>query len=252
MASRRGAEVDNEPTFEWDHSVGADQPVTHLAIQLRQLPRGRLKRVLEQVVVKVPGGRKCLAIRRVILNRPSAGGVRTPRTSELAPYNYGVWLRHMIEAQAQGLPGEPLTVCEIGPGKTIGTGLAALISGADRYIAIDGKWAWDTAKNVAMFDDLVALFCRRDARDASGDALPQGAMLSDEFPAHVLSDSRMERCLDPARLGRIRESIARVNRDDSCIRYILQKNGDPMHELDGTADMIFSQAALGRCQVNLM
>ena len=35
-----------------------------------------------------------------------------------------------------------------------------------------------------------------------------------------------------------------VNRDDSCIRYILQKNGDPMHELDGTADMIFSQAAL--------
>ena len=40
----------------------------------------------------------------------------------------------MIEAQAQGLPCEPLTVCEIGPGKTIGTGLAALISGADRYI----------------------------------------------------------------------------------------------------------------------
>ena len=244
MASRRGAEVDNEPTFEWDHSVGADQPVTHLAIQLRQLPRGRLKRVLKQVIVKVPGGRKCLAIRRVILNRPSAGGVRTPRTSELAPYNYGVWLRHMIEAQAQGLPCEPLMVCEIGPGKTIGTGLAALISGADRYIAIDGKWAWDTAKNVAMFDDLVALFRRRDARDASGGGLPQAAMLSDEFPAHVLSDSRMERCLDPARLGRIRESIARVNRDDSCIRYILQKNGDPMHELDGTADMIFSQAAL--------
>ena len=150
----------------------------------------------------------------------------------------------MIEAHAQGLPCDPGTVCEIGPGGTIGAGLAALISGAEKYIAVDGKWAWDTAKNVAMFDDLVALFRRRDARDASGDALPQGSMLSDEFPAHVLSDGRMERCLDPARLDRIRESIARDNRDDSCIRYIVQKDGDPMHELDGTADMIFSQAAL--------
>ena len=117
-----------------------------LAIQLRQVPPGRLKRLVKLFIERIPGGRECLAIRRVILRRPSTGGARTPRTSELAPYNYGVWLRHMIEAHAQGLPCEPLTVCEIGPGKTIGAGLAALISGADRYIAIDGKSAWNTEK----------------------------------------------------------------------------------------------------------
>ena len=218
--------------------------MTHLALQLRQIPRGRLKLLVKRCVERIPGGRLCLAFRRAVLRRPSAGGVPILRTSELAPYNFGVWLRHMIEAHAQGLPTCPRTVCEIGPGKTVGAGLAALISGADRYIAIDGKPTWDTEKNLAMVDGLVEMFRRRSARDATGDDLPEGAMLSTEFPAHVLSDGRMEKCLEPGRLRRIRESIVRVNRNDSCIRYIVQKSGDPMHELDGSADMIFSQAAL--------
>ena len=62
--------------------------------------------------------------------------------------------------------------------------------------------------------------------------------------AQVLTDERMERALEPLRLRRIRESIARVNREDSCVQYVVQRDGDPMHELDGSVAMIFSQNLL--------
>ena len=154
-------------------------------------------------------------------------GCKTVRASDRPSHNYGVWLRHLGAAHAQGLPCEPGTVCEIGPGATIGAGLAALITGAERYVAIDRVWLWDTGKNLAMFDALVELLRRRE---------PPA-----EFPAQVLTDERMERALEPLRLRRIRESIARVNREDSCVRYVVQRSGDPMRELDGSVAMIFSQ-----------
>ena len=144
--------------------------------------------------------------------------------SDLPSYDYCVWLRYISEAHDQGLPCSPSTVCEIGPGATIGAGLAALVSGADRYIAVDGTWAWDTAKNVAAFDGLVELLRRREPRASSG-----------EFPSRVLTDDRMAHALDRERLRRIRDSIARVNRDHSCIRYIVQKNGDPMSAAEHSA-----------------
>ena len=83
------------------------------------------------------------------------------------------------------------------------------------------------------FDALVAMFRRRAPRVSCG-----------EFPTRVLTDDRMERALDPVRLRRIRDSIVRVNRADSCIRYIVQKNGDPMHEFDEFVDMVFSHAVM--------
>ena len=172
-------------------------------------------------------------LKRVILRLALRNHTHSVRKSDLPNYHYGVWLRHISEAHDQGLPCGPATVCEMGPGETVGAGLAALISGVDRYIAVDGTWAWDTAKNVAMFDSLLALFRRREPRASSG-----------EFPSRVLTDDRMERALDPTRLRRIRDSIARVNRDDSCIRYIVQKNDDPMHELDGSLHMVFSHAVM--------
>ena len=87
--------------------------------------------------------------------------------------------------------------------------------------------------NLETSDALVELFRRREPRGSSG-----------EFPAHILTDDRMERCLKPERLRRIRESVAQVNRVESCIRYIVQNDGDPMHELDTSVDMIFSHAVM--------
>ena len=157
--------------------------------------------LIRHALLRVLGFHRYSRLKRVILRLALRNHTHSVRKSDLPNYHYGVWLRHISEAYDQGLPCGPATVCEIGPGETVGAGLAALISGADRYIAVDGTWAWDTAKNLAMFDSLVALFRRREPRASSG-----------EFPSRVLTDDRMERALDPTRLRRIRDSIARVNR----------------------------------------
>lgn len=198
---------------------------TQVVVQLRQVrPQQVARTVVGAPALRVLGGRRYARLSRFVRSRM---GLRTVRASDRPSYNCGVWLRHLSEAHAQGLPCEPDTVCEIGPGATIGAGLAALITGAERYVAVDGAWLWDAERNLAMFDALVGLLRRRE---------PPA-----EFPSQVLTDERMERALEPPRLRRIRESIARVNREDSCVQYVVQRDGDPMHELDGSVAMAFSQ-----------
>ena len=47
-----------------------------------------------------------------------------------ARYCYGVWLRHMKMAREAGLDTNPRVVAELGPGDSLGIGLAALLAGA--------------------------------------------------------------------------------------------------------------------------
>ena len=55
-----------------------------------------------------------------------------------ARYCYSVWLRHLVMAYDSGLlQRPPATVAELGPGDSIGIGLAALLSGARKYHALD-------------------------------------------------------------------------------------------------------------------
>ena len=188
-----------------------------LAIQARQaLPTPAARTAARTAAAGVLGTRRYLRL-KAALARAAGRSVDSPE------YARGVWFRHIGEAAARGLPHAPETVCEIGPGETIGAGLAALLSGAERYLAIDGAWAWDTARNLAMFDALAELFRRPGAAPADDRAGPR---------------------LEPGRLRRIRESIVRVNRDGSLVRYVVQRRGDPMREFDGTVDMVFSQAVM--------
>lgn len=180
--------------------------------------------------MRVLGTCRYLRLKNAVLR----GGSRADAASvHLARYCYGVWLCHLTEAHSRGLPDAPRTVCELGPGDSIGAGIASLISGAEKYIAIDGTWAWDAGKNLAVFEALVNLFRQRAPLGQAG-----------LFPGDVLTADRMERCLAPERLHRIRESILRVNQGDSCIRYVVQKDGDPMREHDGSMDMILSHAVM--------
>ena len=57
--------------------------------------------------------------------------------SDSARYCYAVWLRHLVVLSRYGFTLQGRTVCELGPGDSIGAGLAALLAGARRYIALD-------------------------------------------------------------------------------------------------------------------
>ena len=73
-----------------------------------------------------------------------------------AEYCYCIWLRHLVLAHQGGMKEFPRTVAELGPGDSIGVGLAALLSGVQRYIALDAMVHADVAGNLQVFDGFIA------------------------------------------------------------------------------------------------
>jgi hypothetical protein len=73
-------------------------------------------------------------------------------------YCYSVWLRHLSIAHEVGLSTRPNSIAELGPGNSLGTGLAGLITGAQRYYAFDVVKHSKLEKNLKILDELGELF----------------------------------------------------------------------------------------------
>lgn len=170
-------------------------------------------------------------------------GTRTGGTDS-ARYCYSVWARHLAMAEGNGLNSNPRIVAELGPGDSIGIGLAALISGCERYYAFDVVRFATTDRNLEIFDQIVELFRQR-APIPGPDEFPKikPGLDSWDFPRSVFTDSRLEASLAPARLEAIRESVVNPERNDSVIQSRI-----PWYDAGviapGDVDMIFSQAVL--------
>src|SRR5262249_222054 len=78
-----------------------------------------------------------------------------------ARYCYAVWLRHLCLLHRHLLPTTFETVVELGPGDSVGTGLAALLSGAERYIALDAVRYANRVRDLQILQELIALFQSR-------------------------------------------------------------------------------------------
>lgn len=189
-----------------------------------------LTQVLKGLATRVPGAS--------YLRRRSTGGTNSAR------YCYSVWLRHLVHAHEHSLETRPKVVAELGPGDSIGMGVAALISGCEKYYAFDVVEYADIGKNLAIFDELVQLFEKRESIP-SGDEFAnlKPGLDSFDFPAQILTQERMQAALDGPRIEQIRESIRRPNVEGSLIHYRV-----PWYDAgvldEETADMIFSQAVL--------
>lgn len=161
-----------------------------------------------------------------------------------ARYCYSVWLRHLILAEECNLPADPETVAELGPGDTIGVGLAALLSGAEKYFALDAVAYADLTNNLTVFDELVNLFEKRSPIPGPSEFPELHPVLSSyEFPHRLLNSDRLACNMDKDRLSSIRHSIRHPGTSDSRISYMA-----PWMETgvipEGTLDMVFSQAVL--------
>jgi len=157
-------------------------------------------------------------------------------------YYYSVWLRHLILACEAGLPTRYEAVAELGPGDTLGVGIAALLSGAESYYALDVLPFAADERNRDLLDELAGLFERR--ADVSGDFGPR--VPSSDFPFHLLPDSQMERCLERSRI----ECIRRLLMDDSAgtdgavsLRYFAPWR-DPAVIREASVDLVLSQAVM--------
>lgn len=161
-----------------------------------------------------------------------------------ARYCYSVWLRHLVMAKKNGLDTHPKVVAELGPGDSLGIGLAALISGSDKCFAFDIVEHANIERNLAIFDELVMLFKNRSPIPGD-DEFPRVKPRLDEyiFPSDILDETRLRDALESSRLERIRDSVMNVRAVDSIIQYKV-----PWYDLEvleeESVDMIYSQAVL--------
>jgi hypothetical protein len=161
--------------------------------------------------------------------------------STSARYCYSVWMRHLVLNARANPTLQFRSVAELGPGDSIGIGLSALLSGADRYVALDALPHAKAARNLVVFDELVELFRARAAipgDDEFPGVLPRLENYS--FPAHLLSAERLEQTLAPQRLQRIRADIAALQ---GSVSY-LPKWYERGQIAEGSLDLIVSQAVL--------
>src|SRR3954471_22067499 len=89
---------------------------------------------------------------RQLLTRKGTGSTSSAR------YCYEVWFKHLVLLWAHGMRSIPQSLAELGPGNSLGVGLAAMLCGVDRYVALDVVNYSNPRVNLAVFDELVDLF----------------------------------------------------------------------------------------------
>jgi hypothetical protein len=160
-------------------------------------------------------------------------------------YCYAVWLRHLtlIARYLEGAAVPRGTVVELGPGDSIGLGLAAILSGTDTYIALDVLEHASAETNLRVLDELVALYRRRaPIPDATSfpRLFPRAA--AHDFPAGFFDESLLSQRTGDAYVAQLRDALRRVSPSAGPVQYRCpwnERSVDP-----GSADLVISQVAL--------
>ena len=176
-------------------------------------------------------------------DRKGTGGTDSAR------YCYSIWLRHLVQARIAGMDSRPKTVAELGPGDSLGTGIAALLTGAESYEALDVVEHANPATNYQVFEELIRLISRRESIPGP-DEFPRAypRLESYDFPRQILSDERLRAALEPGRVQVIRDCLTDPGSDRAdailpSIRYRVPWH-DPAVIREGSVDWLFSQATL--------
>lgn len=163
-----------------------------------------------------------------------------------ARYCYSVWLRHLVTINSKIPLGIPHTIAEIGPGESLGTGIAALISGTDQYYAFDSVRLADPGANRKMLEDLIELFQKEE--DIPGpDEFPlvKPFLVSYEFPKSLLTSRHLKEKMLEERLKNIRQALISPEDKTNPIRISYQAPDYDLRDVaDNQFDLIFSQTAL--------
>jgi hypothetical protein len=167
---------------------------------------------------------------------PETGGTNESR------YCYSIWIRHLIHL-SEFKDSIPRVVAEIGPGDSLGVGLASLLSGSEKYYALDVIKYWNNEKNIQILDDLIVLF-RSKARIPGKEEYPEikPEIDTDLFPSHIISDEQLKSALSPDRIRKIKEELIDIYNPKNEIIKCQIPWYDPGVIIDNTIDFIFSQA----------
>jgi SAM-dependent methyltransferase len=159
-------------------------------------------------------------------------------------YCYSVWLRHLIKLNNVGCQ-IPSTIAELGPGDSLGIGLAALLSGCRSYYALDVIKYWDTQRNLQIFEELIILFKNRSP-------IPDNVEFSKvipeienyDFPFEIITNDQLNYSLSEERLDSIRKEICNMESSTNSFIFYHIPWYDSKIIGNSSVDFIYSQAVL--------
>lgn len=161
-------------------------------------------------------------------------------------YCYSVWLRHLVIAYENGLSTKPEVIAELGPGDSLGVGLAGLISGASKLYAFDIVKYANNNKNLEIFNELLNLFNKREnIPDSTEFPKIKPLLNSYNFPKHILTDERLHDALKKDRIDSIRSALINLkyNEEQEKISYFFPYYDEKLLKKE-SVDMIYSQAVM--------
>lgn len=216
-----------EPHHSWYYCApcrSAHPPSTHER-------HVKAKHLVKGLMTFVPGSSR-------VLPSTTTGGTNT------ALYCYGVWIKHLTMLhQHAGLTRVPDTVAELGPGDSLGIGLAALLSGADHYEALDVVEFASPAANREVFEELVSLFEQRAPSPARGFPDFWQYMGDERFPHHILTDDVLAESLAPQRVDAVRRALSGESVHDISIDYRVPWS-DSSVVRPGSIDLVLSHSVM--------
>lgn len=158
-------------------------------------------------------------------------------------YCYSVWMRHLSVIGRHVPAFRPSVVAELGPGDSIGLGLAALLGGADRYYGLDVVEHASVDTNERVLDELIDLFRAR-APIPDEKAFPRllPRLPSYEYPAPLLDEATLNERLSRAYIDTLRAGIRDMKNPASPVHYSSPWSAASVPA--NSADFVMSQGAL--------
>jgi len=159
-----------------------------------------------------------------------------------ADFAYSQFLRFVIlTAKTRAWQHFPTVVAEIGPGSSFAFGICALLAGAERYYALDVIEQASSARNLAIMDDLVALFKARAPVPNDGwNARIFPFVARTDFPEDLMPN--LDALLSDARIAQIRASLAGAGACDMIRAYAPWTSHE--REVDRLPDWIVSNSVM--------
>lgn len=193
---------------------------------------------LEKRILIAKGKLKHLpGVKKILPARKSTGTIESR-------YCYTVWLRH-LKFWSRIYKSVPETIAELGPGDSLGTGFAALLSGSRHLYAIDVEKYWDNERNLRVFNELAELFHQRASLpDHTSYPKVRPEIEDYSFPSNILTDDVLNKSLAEERLEEIRKEIFDIdNPNNTYIKYKIPWHDPEVLDKD-SVDFIYSQAVL--------
>lgn len=167
------------------------------------------------------------------VRRGSTGG------SDSARYCYSVWLRHLHILNRYGFKIDGAQIGELGPGDSLGVGLTALLSGAERYVGLDIVPYSAKADLSRMLDELLRMYIKEEqVPDDKEFPSVRPRIDSYEFPRHVIDRRNVT-----AKAEEIRNQLRSGLNSGYLLGYRVPWMSLPQID-EASLDLIFSQAVL--------